>query len=371
MSVGRVAVGGALLCAVASPVWSQPVPVRVEVHGRLHYQWNTTSVAADETMSGAALATSTFEHRRVRLSAEVRVADWIRGRIEPEFALGQLRLRQTWIAFMVDDALTIRAGQFKKPFNVINVTSGSEVPLIERAARIRGLDSALRRAAGERLAEVRGELLVGDHHALLETQRYTAYDMGLALEGRYRGLGWAGGVFNGQGADMRAENDGLSAAARVTLRTERPGRPLTFGGGWSRRSLNWPAPASPDTRSGNAFVADVQFGGYQRGGLWLLAEAVTGENLATEERFAGAQAMIAWLQATTGPRLVGIEPVARIAWGDPDRTINGDDGLLLTPGINFYFPGRSRLMLNWDVYRPSDDALRTQHALRAQVNLEF
>jgi hypothetical protein len=369
MNVGRVIAACALLCAWAKPGMSQTPQIRAELHGRMHYQWNTTSVGAGETASGAAIAPSTFEHRRVRLSADVQVSDWIHGRVEPEFAMGQLRLRNAWVALAVDPAVTFRAGQFKKPFNAIFLTSGSEIPLIERSVRIRGLDAALRQAVPGTTSELRGELLIGEAHALLEAQRYASYDMGAAVEAHAGVLGISAGVFNGQGADTRDEDAGVSAAARATV-TADVGAPLTFGAGWSRRSLNWPVPASTDSRAGNAFVADVQLGGYRRG-LWLIAEAVTGDNLVTEERLTGAQAMLAWYRPLGHRRIEGVEPVARASWGDPDNSIEGDEGVLLTPGINFYFAGRNRLMVNWDVYVPGGDGLRTQHAVRAQINLEF
>jgi hypothetical protein len=374
MGVGRMVAIVAMSTAVlgpAAPAWSQTPPIRVELHGRMHYQWNTTSVDPDETTSGLAIAPSTFEHRRVRLSAEVRVSDWIRGRIEPEMSMGgSIRLRNAWVALALTDAVTIRAGQFKKPFNLLYLTSGSDVPVIERTARIRGLENALVRSAPEgTLQTFRGELMIGEEHALLENHRYTAYDMGLAVEGRYRGLGLNAGVFNGNGPDVRDENAGVSAAAWLTWSTD-PGLPATLGGGWSRRVVNWPLPVSLETRTGNAFVADVELGGYRRG-VWLMAEAVMGDNMQTEERLRGAHAMLTWYRPTGRPRVEGVEPAVRVSWGDPDDTVEGDDGVLLTPGLNLYFAGRNRLMLNWDVYMPRGEGMRTQNAVRAQINLEF
>jgi hypothetical protein len=297
------------------------------------------------------------------------VGDWIRGQIEPEFAMGRLALRNVWMAFEVDSALVIRAGQFKKPFGLVLLTSAARLPVIERGVRIRGLDDALRRAAAGRLSEVRGALLPGEHFALQENQLYAAYEMGATLEGRRGPLGWSVGVFNGSGPDQRNENDGMSAAGRVAYRLD-AGAPLVLGAAWSRRELNWPATASPATRAGNAFALDAELGTFRRG-LWVIAEVTSGDNLATEERFVAAQAIAAWFVATGGMRVEGWEPVARVSWGDPDRTVGGDDGLLLTPGINVYFAGRNRLMLNWDVYMPRGDGMDTHHAARAQVNLQF
>jgi hypothetical protein len=369
MIVGRVVAVSAVLCAVAAPAWSQGAPVRVNLGGRMHYQWNSTSVSPDDTGADAPIAASTFETRRVRLSVDVQVSDWIRGLVEPEFAMGRLALRHVWMSFELDSAFVVRAGQFKKPFGLMLLTSSTRHPMIERGVRIRGLDDALRNTADGRLGEVRGALLVGEQYALLENQGYNAYEMGVSLEGRRGPLSWAAGVFNGSGTDQRDENTGKSTAARVAWTTT-SGPPLTLGAAWSRRELNWPLPTSLDRRAGNAFAVDAEFGGFRRG-LWVLAEAVAGDNLATEERFAGAQAIVAWFLPTGGARVEGWEPVARVSWGDPDDAVDGDAGVLLTPGINVYFAGRNRFMLNWDVYVPQGDGVSTQHAARAQVNLSF
>jgi len=355
------------IVACAGSVQAQAPSITASVTGRAQFQWNSTSVAADEI--GAPLASSTFETRRVRLGASVRVGDWIRGFIEPDFALGRLQLKQAWVALELDSALVVRAGQFKKPFSVINLTSSAGHPMIERGVRIRGLSEALAAVNTGELSSVRGALLIGEQHTLLETQGYLAYDMGVSIEGRLGRFGWAGGLFNGNGPDMRDENGGKSLATRLTY-TFDAGAPITVGGAWSRRELNWPAPADMATRTGDAFEVDVELGGLRQG-WWLLAELSSGTNLATEERFLGAQGIAARFTRTGGTRIEGIEPMARVSYGDPDDTVEGDSGILLTPGLNLYFAGRNRLMFNWDVFMSENDLHETQHAGRAQINLYF
>lgn len=369
MNAGRILAVTATLWLAAAPAMAQSAPIRATLGGRMHYQWNTTSIDQAEAAAEAPIARSTFETRRVRLSVDVTVADWIRGMIEPEFAMGRLALRHAYMAFEVDSALVIRAGQFKKPFGLVLLTSSARLPVIERGVRIRGLDGVLAEEGGALIGRLRGESLVGEQYTLVDAQRYSAYEMGLAIEGRSGPLGWAAGVFNGTGPDMRDENDGLSAAARVTYRVD-AGAPVVLGAAWSRRELNWPLPASPDTRAGNAFALDAEIGGFRRG-LWVLAEGTLGDNLVTQERFAGAHVIASYFVGTGGTRIEGWEPVGRVSWGDPDRSVAGDEGMLLTPGINVYFAGRNRFMVNWDVFVPSGDAFSTQHAARAQFNLQF
>jgi hypothetical protein len=184
MSFGRWVAAAVLLCVSASPAWSQAGPVRATLGGRLHYQWNSTSVDRAESGGSAAVAPSTFEQRRVRFTVDVQVSDWIRGRLEPEFTMGRLALRQAWMAFELDSALVVRAGQVKKPYGLILLASSATLPVIERGVRIRGLEDALRTGAPGLHGSVRGALLTGEHFTITEAQGYASFDMGVTLEGR-------------------------------------------------------------------------------------------------------------------------------------------------------------------------------------------
>jgi len=353
------------LILVAAPLGAQSA-ARVTFGGRAHFQWSTTSVDPGDAGSDSPVASSTFETRRVRLSADVAVGDWIRGRVEPEFTLGQLDLKQAWMSFMLDSAFVVRAGQFKKPFGAINLQSSAELPVIERGVRIRGLEGALAASSETSYGELHDDMLVGEQHALLDGQMYAGYDQGVVLEGERGAVAWSAGAFNGSGPDTRDGNDAKSFAGRATVVVG----PMTLGGAYSHRELNWPTASAADTRSGSAFAVDAELGGFRRG-LWLIAEAAAGDNLATEESFRAAHVIVAWFRRTGSARVEGVEPVARVSWGDPDDTVDGDAGVLLTPGVNLYFAGRNRFMLNWDVYVPQADDAATRHALRAQFNLHF
>lgn len=362
-----MAAGMVWMMGCAAHAHAQAPPVSVTLFGRMQFQWNSTSVDAEQ--AGGPVPSSTFETRRVRIGADIRIGEWIRGAIEPEYALGNFQLRQAWMSLEADPALVLRAGQFKKPFSGIALTSSTAHPMIERGVRIRGLADALALANEGELSSVRDDLLIGEQHALLDTQGYVGYDLGAALQGRRGRVAWAAGVFNGNGPDARDENDAKSLAARITYDLD-VGAPLTLGAAWSRRELNWPEPTDPGTRTGDAFEADATLGGFRQG-WWLLAELSSGTNLATGERFLGAQGVLARFFSTGARRIEGIEPMGRVSFGDPDDSVGGDAGVLLTPGVNLYFFGRNRLMINWDVYVPEGDRFETVHAGRAQINLHF
>lgn len=371
MGRGLPAFAGLLLVmgTLASPLRAQSArDVEISLTGRLQYQFNTTSV--DEADLGENIAASTFETRRVRFGVNLSYDEWLTALIEPEYALARLQLRQAWINLGIDPRFELQFGQFKKPFSIWQLTSSTTHPMIERAVRIRGLydlygaiDDA---AATPLLDRLDGEVVVGEEQDMLERMGYSSYDMGAVAHGELGRFEYTAGVFNGTGADTRDDTDGKGFAARVSMRlpTEAP---FSLGAGVSRQEISV---GDEETSEGTAFEVDAVYGAFRRPGLYVLAEAVTGTNLAVDERFRAAQGLVSWFARTRG-RIEGFEPLGRLSWGDPNDEIEGDEGLLLTPGFNVYFVGRTRLMLNWDVFVPADDRFDTVHALRAQAQVAF
>lgn len=306
----------------------------------------------------------------MRLAATLVIDDWITGMVEPDFALGRLQIRQAWMELGFHPAFGVRGGQWKKPFSLIQLTSSAQIPMIERNVRIRGLEDALAEGlpAGT-LTEFRGSALPGEEQALLEVLGYDAYDLGAAVRGRMGGFGYEVGVFNGTGSDRRDENDGKSLAGRATY-TLPTSYPVTVGVGGSRRDLLVDVEEVTVTEHGTAWEADLEVGAYRRPGVWLLAEYAQGDNLVAGD-FRGSQAVATYYVPTGAARIEGVEPVFRWSYGDPDTAIDGDAGMLFTPGLNLHFFGRNKLMLNWDVYVPEADELSSENALRAQMQLYF
>jgi hypothetical protein len=136
-------------------------------------------------------------------------------------------------------------------------------------------------------------------------------------------------------------------------------------------TLNVPNTTSDTRVSGTAVELDLELGAFRRKGIWLLAEATTGENLASLQTFWGAQGVASYFHPIRLSRVEGVEPVMRVSWADPDDSNDLDAGVLYTPGFNVYFVGRNRLMFNVDIYQPQDDRIGTTYALRSQFNVYF
>ena len=370
--LGSLAVALTICTPVAAAAQDPPVPVRVRLGGQAQIQFNTTSVDEEDVFPlidpDEDIATSTFETRRIRLSVEVEIADWITGRIQPDFALGDLELADAWLNLEFDEAAQLRIGQFKKPFSLLFLTSSSLILPIERGVRIRGLDLALVRE-GVPLTVLDGTAVLGEEQKMLDALGYIGREIGAALHGESGRWGYALGIFNGSGADELDENDGKSAAGRVEYRFDRVPARLGLAGSYrATRDRLFGGPRRD--LDGVAVSLDGEWGDFFRPGLHVLGEVVLGENPVDGERLWGAQVWLALFHALAGRRVEGIEPVFRVSYGNPSGARDGD-GWLITPGVNLYLFRRNKLSLNWDAYVPRANIADTEHALRAQAQIYF
>lgn len=360
-----------VLAAPVQAVAQMPAAWELDLTGRVQIQFNTSSVDG--------VPFSTFEMRRVRLGVELEFEEWLFGRIQPEYALGELRLADAFIDMEFHPALGLRLGQFKKPFSLLELTSSTVFPTIERGLRIRGIEDVFRVELGPGVAPILvdfgDDLVPGEEQALLDVLGYEGRDIGAALHGAVGRLGYEVGVFNGQGPDQQDENGRKSFAGRLTVQPWET-FPLVLGAGVSYHELAFDGlldgVAVVDRElSGTALEVDAEWGEFRRPGLRVLAEATTGDNLAVDEPFVAAQGIVAYFRPVDGERIEGIEPVGRVSFGDPSIDRDGDEGWLLTPGVNVYFFGRNRLMLNWDVFLPGAEQFEAANALRAQAQIYF
>jgi hypothetical protein len=364
-----ILMGAAVLsCALAGPAKAQVVTpdVTVRITGRIQTQFNTTNITPEE--ADFFLPASTFETRRVRLVGQITIKDWITGTLEPDYALGVLQLRLAFVNFAFTNALQLKVGQFKKPFSRIFLESSLQIPAIERGLRIRGLPEALEieDTAGSQapvLVDVGGIPLVGEEQFILETIGYLGYDIGAGLNGAIGPLRYEAGVFNGAGGDRRDDNDGKTYGVRAGVNPS-ANMPLLLGGAVLHQSRF----STPE--SGTAVELFGEWSTFRTPGPHVLAEFARGGTLVADDSFIVTQVVAAWFVPTVG-RVEGVEPVARVSYGNPRLDVADDAGLLLTPGINVYFFGRNRLSLNWDVWVPQGDRFETSHALRAQAQLAF
>ena len=95
--------------------------VRLKLIGRIQSQFNTTSVDEAELLAAGVdvnpIPASTFEIRRLRFGAELEYQKWLTGKLELEYGMARLQMRDVYVNFGFDPRLNLRIGQFKKPFS--------------------------------------------------------------------------------------------------------------------------------------------------------------------------------------------------------------------------------------------------------------
>jgi hypothetical protein len=331
--------------------------LEVAVGGRIQTLFSTTSVGTEPP--------AVWELRRVRLDARFKVNTLLSGRIQPEFAGSRVSIRDAYLLAGFSPGFQVLVGQTFRPFSLLQLTSSTRTPPIERGARIRGLGSSAL-----------------EHYNLITGLGYADRDIGLQVMGSPTGapLGftYAAGVFNGPLQGNVGNQGSYQLAGRATIQ---PAEPLRLGLGWSNRDFvvrDGTGRAISDLHRGSAWEVDVEYGSFAPG-FHLLGEIAFGDaDPFADEDFRSAQLWTAYRSASLGAVVTHVEPTFRVSYGDLDlrapdggsaSEVTGDGGMLLTPGINVYLGGSNRVMLNWDFWRSDSD--RTEQSVKAMFQVAF
>lgn len=325
---------------------------RTEVGGRMHMQFATTSVDG--------VPSSEFVLRRARIWAAARVNEWIDGAVQVDFSNGQVSARYAFVRFSMDPALRVSVGQFKRAFDLFELTSSSEILVVERDGQIEGVDAC--GALGG----------VCSYSRFSEKLQFSSLDVGILLQGDLAEgkVGYLVSVTNGPGGNQAEDNDAKSWSSRLEWR---PRSGVTVGGNLGMHDFTNPVLGVATYAPVGA--VDVELGDFDRG-FHLQAGVMTGENWRNLDaggagsRFLAAQTIATYRVPVEGNGKVrAVEPVARVSWGDPDRGRGGDGGVLLTPGVVLHFEGRNKIGVNLDGWRGR--AGETAWGLKLQSYLYF
>ncbi len=334
--------------------------------GLVQTQFNTTSAdSVDVTDLGL---------RRVRLSANAKLSDFVSGRFQAELANaatgGSAELNEAYALFTFAPPIQVLVGKGGRPFGVVDATTAATLVPIERGARFRGARTV-------------------EQYRIMEELAYAGRSVGVQLLGETSalpvGLAYAAGYFTGSTGEEGTDADIRQFAARLQLapaawlaiglaatsRAFAPNDPVGMG----EEGMASGADARGETRRGSGYAVDVALGRYGEPGPYVLAELVTGTiNPFLDERFTSAQAWLSYrvggLGARSGDRLLAVEPLFRASWGDAEGPLDAFDGVLLTPGLNLYAARNTRLALNLDLFLPEDGS-DTATSFKAQVQIVF
>jgi hypothetical protein len=318
---------------------------RITLGGRLNVQYATSSV------DGTA---SQFFQRRSRLQMDMAMGDFLSARLEPDFAGGGAALQDAWARMSFDPAFAVSVGQFKRAFSLIEISSSTDLPIIERDGRIAGVSGC---------AGVGG---VCSFSRLTQRLELDGRDQGVRFEGRVNErLSYLGTLTNGQGLNSADVNGAKSASLRLDMTVAERVSVGVFGATHDYLA------SEDSTKRAPAFGADLSVGTW-RDGLHVLAAVVGGENwrLNAAPDFLTAQVFASYYVDLGKPRLAGIEPMLRVSWADPDRREGESAGSVITPGLMLYFLGKNGLAANLDLYEPPGAGSR-EWSLKMQTFLYF
>lgn len=360
--------GVLVACVVAAPAAAQQLAVaddlRVGLSGRLHVQFSTTSV---DSAAGAPIPASEFIIRRARLTFDVTLNELLSARLQPDYSTGngagRFSLRDAYIRLTFGPGLRATVGHFKRPFDLFQLASTTQLVVAERGGQVRGV-----RACG-------ALPVVCSYSNLAVGLAYADRDLGVMLDGDAvpRRLQYAVAVTNGEPAFTLESTSGKQVTARVST-TPLPG--VTIAANGTFKDYRHPTDGRPAHAVG--WGADVELGDYD-GGPHLQAAVIGGDNwqvarLAPGDTtdvapFLSGQVIASLRQPVRGRWISGLEPLARASWADPNRSLARDDGWLLTPGVIVHLRDRNMLFVNLDLWLPQ--AGDTEYALLLQLSVNF
>lgn len=345
----------ALLSADLSAQAVEPrAPVqRTELGGRLHLQFNTTSADGEHATE--------YVMRRARIWAGTRINDWIDGAVQVDVSGSSAVARYAFVRFALGSDTRLSLGQFKRAFDVFELTSSADILVVERDASVRGASGCT------------GVGGLCSYSRFSEQLQLSSLDVGALLQGESAGgrVGWLLSVTNGAGPNRREENGAKSFSGRFELHPSKGEVTVGLNAGLH----DFPNDVTGEDTYAPAAALDVEVGNFTRG-FHLQAGVMTGENWLNLDAAGDGSRFLAWQGIATyrvpvegSKRVQAVEPVGRVSWGDPDRDSATDGGLVVTPGLVVHFQGRNKLGANVDVWRPQSG--HTVWGLKAQTYLYF
>lgn len=354
----RIRVLFAAVVALAAAAVPQTLQAQIEIAarsaqilfgGRLHSQFATSSAEEGKATD--------FFTRRARFTLDVSVSDLLDARVQPDFGGGELDLKDAYFRLNLHRGFRFSVGQFKRAFDIFQLNSSTDIIVVERTGRIDGVDGCPGPGGMCSLSRFTEKLAYSDR------------DIGFRAAGAIgQRVSYLATLTNGTGTSGADENSGKSVAGRVSVQLADG---VSISANVSRHDFMRQGGTAD---AATAFGADLEIGGF-RDGAHLQVGLVGGANWQLESaegttpRFVTGQAIVSRYISLEGGRLAGIEPMARVSWGDPDRAVPDDAGLLVTPGIFLFVAGKNRIGANLDIY--NGGSVPTEFSFKLQTYLYY
>jgi len=341
--------GLATTVAFQVPAHAQDISARgadIRIGGRLHSQYSASSVAAAE---------SDFFFRRARLIADVTVTDLLDARMQTDFAGGKAAVQDAYLRFKFSPGFRVSMGQFKRAFDLFELSSSTDLSLIERDGRVEGVGGC------------EGVGGACSYSRLTEKLAYAGRDAGVRIDGSSGKVAWVASITNGTGINTSDENDTKSMSGRLTLAATDA---VTLGANLASHDYV----ADGDNERGSAWGFDFEYGGW-RSGFHFQAAVAGGDNWksldanGTPASFMTFQGVASYYVPIEGGNWAGVEPLLRVSQADPNSDMVDDGGLIFTPGLMMYVSGKNKIGVNLDVFTPESGD--TEFSFKIQSFLYF
>ncbi len=344
---------GTLLAATAVPgqqLHAQDPPFRslggssVSFDARVHAQYEAPSAEG---------AVSSFFMRRAWVTLIGRYNDFVSGRLQFE-ALGGGTVLDAWLTLTFSEAFVLNMGQFKRGISYFWLVPNSDLPLIERDARVSGVDDC---------PGIGGVCSFGN---LAFRLGLNGYEPGLNLTGRLSSrASYRVTITNGEGIDRRDANNWKSTTAQLSFDLTEDSRFAVYTA-FDETHFDYGNAWTP------AYGLEFEAGTWRDGGH-LLVGAIRGRNwkVGQDTPFSALQAMGLWyLPLPEAANFEAIEPLLRFSWAST-QDAGGEDfsGFTITPGFMLYAFGKNGISTNLDIYRSSLE--RTEWSLKVQAFTYF
>ena len=341
---------GLALTAPVCEASAQEISARaaeIRFGGRLHAQYSTSSV--DNTQND-------FFFRRVQLTADATVTDLMEGRVQVDLSGGEAQLKDTYVRLNFSPEFRLSMGQFKRAFDIFEISSDTDLTIIERDGRVKG--------AGD-CAGIGG---ICSYGRLSSKLSLGGRDQGIRINGSSGAISYMATATNGTGINVADENDGKSYSGRLTISATDM---LRASG---QVALHDYLDPSDETATGAAWGLDIEYGTW-REGLHVQTSVIGGENWeeldtgGNPATFLAFQGVATLYLPVTSERFAAVEPLFRVSIADPNTDMDVDGGVVYTPGFMVYVSGRNMIGVNVDIYSPRTGD--TEFGFKLQSFLHF
>lgn len=279
---------------------------------------------------------STFIIRRVWSTLDGSVNELVDGRVQFDVAGG--RALEAWLRLNLSESFRLHVGQLKRGMSYFWYVPNFDLPVIERDARVPGVDSC---------PGVGAVCAFGHFTWALGLDTYEPGVVALGSLGEQ--ASYRLGVSNGEGIGGRDVNNRKSVTGHLNFRVGGTSRFSLYG------SLDDRLTKGGASRTHPAYGVEWETGSWRSGGTHLLASVVRGTNwkVSDDTPFMAAQVLVLWYRKlSVVSRFEAIEPMLRVSWGRTENlAAHRATGVTVTPGFMLYAAGANGIAANLDIYR--------------------